>query len=134
MKRVATTKTGTEAVVRNPPMACRWLCSVSLLLPRRPGLLLCALLLLGWLRLLLCTLLLGWLRLLLCALLLLGWLRLLLCALLLLGWLRLLLRALLLLGRLSLLLLLLWLLLLLALPLYVSRSNGSGKQEQTCYS
>ena len=144
VKRVATTKTGTEAVVRNPPMACRWLCSVSLLLPRRPGLLLCALLLLGWLRLLLCALLLGWLRLLLCALLLLGWLRLLLRALLLgwlrlllctllLGWLSLLLRALRL-RRPGLLLLLLWLLLLLALPLCVSRSNGSGKQEQTCYS
>ena len=119
MKRVATTKTGTEAVVRNPPMACRWLCSVSLLLPRRPGLLLCALLLLGWLRLLLRALLLGWLRLLLCTLLL--------------GWLSLLLRALRL-RRPGLLLLLLWLLLLLALPLCVSRSNGSGKQEQTCYS
>ena len=34
MKRVATTKTGTEAVIGNALMACRRLCSVSLLLRR----------------------------------------------------------------------------------------------------
>ena len=81
MKRVATTKAGAESVVRNPPMAGRRLCAVSLLL-RRLSRLLCALLLL--------------------------------------------------LRRLSRLLLLLWLLLLLALSQCVSRSDGSGKQEQTC--
>jgi hypothetical protein len=117
MERVATTETGAKAVVGNPPMGR--LCSFSLLL-RRLSLLLCALLLRR--------------------------LSLLLCALLLLRRLSLLLRRLsLLLRRLSLLLrrfglllcrsrLLLCRLLLFAVwCLRVSTSNGSGKQEETCY-
>ena len=95
MKRVATTKAGAESVVRNPPMAGRRLCAVSLLLRRLSRLLRALLLLLRRLSRLLCALLL-------------------------------------LLRRLSRLLLLLWLLLLLALSQCVSRSDGSGKQEQTC--
>ena len=103
MKRVATTKTGTKAVVRNPPMACRWLCRFglllrTLLLRRRFGLLLRALLLRRRFGLLLRTLLLR-------------------------RRLSRLLRALLRRRRLGLLLLLLWLLLL-----CVTRSNGSRKQ------
>jgi hypothetical protein len=160
-KRVATAKTGTEAVVGNPTMARHRLCSVSLLLSLRwPSLLLGAWLLLRRFRLLPGALLpLRWLSLLLSAWLLLRrfrllpdallplrWLSLLLSAWLLLRWLSLLLGAWLLLRRFSLLLgawlllrrfgllrLLLGLLLLLA-PLCVDWSNGSGKQKQTCYS
>jgi hypothetical protein len=122
VERVATAKTGAEAVVGNPAVAGRRLRSVSLLLSlRRPGLLLRALLLRRWLSLLLGA----WL--------LLRWLSLLLRAWLLLYRLSLLLRRLLLRRRLSLLLLLLRLLLLLAL-LCVSGRNGARKQEQTCYS
>ena len=147
-KRVATAKTGTEAVVGNPTMARHRLCSVSLLLSLRwPSLLLGAWLLLRRFRLLPGALLpLRWLSLLLSAWLLLRRFRLLPDALLPLRWLSLLLGAWLLLRRFSLLLgawlllrrfgllrLLLGLLLLLA-PLCVDWSNGSGKQKQTCYS
>ncbi len=63
VKRVATAKAGTKAVVGNPPMALRRLCRSSLLLGallllRRLSRLLCALLLLRWLSRLLCALLL----------------------------------------------------------------------------
>ena len=128
VKRVATAKTGTKAVVGNPPMALRRLCRSSLLLGallllRRLSRLLCALLLLRWLSRLLCALLLlcgfSWL---LRALLLRRSSRL-LCLLLLLRRLSRLLRALLLLCRFRLLLR------LLLLALCVSRSNGSGNQE-----
>jgi hypothetical protein len=140
VKRVATTKTGAEAVVGNPPVGCRRLCLSSLLL-RRSSWLLRALLLLRWSSRLLRALLLlrgssrllcAWLLLcrlgrLLCAWLLLCRSRRLLRALLLLRRSRRLLRALLLLRRFGLLLLLLWLLLLFAWSLCVSGSNG-GKQ------
>lgn len=142
VKRVATAKTGTKAVVGNPPMALRRLCRSSLLLGallllRRLSRLLCALLLLRWLSRLLCALLLlcgfSWL---LRALLLLRRSSRLLCLLLLLRRLSRLLRALRLLrgpSRLLCALLLLrrfrLLLGLLLLALCVSRSNGSGNQE-----
>ena len=141
VKRVATAKAGTKAVVGNPPMALRRLCRSSLLLGallllRRLSRLLCALLLLRWLSRLLCALLLlcgfSWL---LRALLLRRSSRL-LCLLLLLRRLSRLLRALRLLrgpSRLLCALLLLrrfrLLLGLLLLALCVSRSNGSGNQE-----
>jgi len=141
VKRVATAKAGTKAVVGNPPMALRRLCRSSLLLGallllRRLSRLLCALLLLRWLSRLLCALLLlcgfSWL---LRALLLRRSSRL-LCLLLLLRRLSRLLRALRLLrgpSRLLCALLLLrrfrLLLRLLLLALCVSRSNGSGNQE-----
>ena len=154
VKRVATAKAGTKAVVGNPPMALRRLCRSSLLLGallllRRLSRLLCALLLLRWLSRLLCALLLlcgfSWLLralLLLCGF---SWLlralllrrsSRLLCLLLLLRRLSRLLRALRLLrgpSRLLCALLLLrrfrLLLGLLLLALCVSRSNGSGNQE-----
>lgn len=142
VKRVATAKTGTKAVVGNPPMALRRLCRSSLLLGallllRRLSRLLCALLLLRWLSRLLCALLLlcgfSWL---LRALLLLRRSSRLLCLLLLLRRLSRLLRVLRLLRRLSRLLCALLLLCrfrlllrLLLLALCVSRSNGSGNQE-----
>ncbi len=142
VKRVATAKAGTKAVVGNPPMALRRLCRSSLLLGallllRRLSRLLCALLLLRWLSRLLCALLLlcgfSWL---LRALLLLRRSSRLLCLLLLLRRLSRLLRALRLLrgpSRLLCALLLLrrfrLLLGLLLLALCVSRSNGSGNQE-----
>jgi len=142
VKRVATAKAGTKAVVGNPPMALRRLCRSSLLLGallllRRLSRLLCALLLLRWLSRLLCALLLlcgfSWL---LRALLLLRRSSRLLCLLLLLRRLSRLLRALRLLrgpSRLLCALLLLrrfrLLLRLLLLALCVSRSNGSGNQE-----
>jgi len=142
VKRVATAKAGTKAVVGNPPMALRRLCRSSLLLGallllRRLSRLLCALLLLRWLSRLLCALLLlcgfSWL---LRALLLLRRSSRLLRLLLLLRRLSRLLRALRLLrgpSRLLCALLLLrrfrLLLGLLLLALCVSRSNGSGNQE-----
>ena len=142
VKRVATAKTGTKAVVGNPPMALRRLCRSSLLLGallllRRLSRLLCALLLLRWLSRLLCALLLlcgfSWL---LRALLLLRRSSRLLRLLLMLRRLSRLLRALRLLrgpSRLLCALLLLrrfrLLLGLLLLALCVSRSNGSGNQE-----
>lgn len=142
VKRVATAKAGTKAVVGNPPMALRRLCRSSLLLGallllRRLSRLLCALLLLRWLSRLLCALLLlcgfSWL---LRALLLLRRSSRLLRLLLLLRRLSRLLRALRLLrgpSRLLCALLLLrrfrLLLRLLLLALCVSRSNGSGNQE-----
>lgn len=142
VKRVATAKAGTKAVVGNPPMALRRLCRSSLLLGallllRRLSRLLCALLLLRWLSRLLCALLLlcgfSWL---LRALLLLRRSSRLLCLLLLQRRLSRLLRALRLLrgpSRLLCALLLLrrfrLLLGLLLLALCVSRSNGSGNQE-----
>ena len=142
VKRVATAKAGTKAVVGNPPMALRRLCRSSLLLGallllRRLSRLLCALLLLRWLSRLLCALLLlcgfSWL---LRALLLLRRSSRLLCLLLLLRRLSRLLRVLRLLRRLSRLLCALLLLCrfrlllrLLLLALCVSTSNGSGNQE-----
>jgi len=115
VKRVATAKAGTKAVVGNPPMALRRLCRSSLLLGallllRRLSRLLCALLLRRSSRLLCLLLLLRRLSRLLRALRLLRGPSRLLCALLLLRRFRLLLG-------------------LLLLALCVSRSNGSGNQE-----